>query len=149
VIKSVLVAVDGSENSSRALDFALDLADKYGATLTILNVSESPPMGVVPFEPVTVSGDSMVLFSKDLKRLHEEILNKAVVRAKELNPKLLISTKLREGDPALEIIAEAKEGKFGILVIGHRGSSRVREIFMGKISEKVSHLTPCPVVIVK
>jgi nucleotide-binding universal stress UspA family protein len=127
VIKSVLVAVDGSENSSRALDFALDLADKYGATLTILNVSESPPMGVVPFEPVTVSGD----------------------RAKELNPKLLISTKLREGDPALEIIAEAKEGKFGILVIGHRGSSRVREIFMGKISEKVSHLTPCPVVIVK
>lgn len=60
MIRNVLVAVDGSENSDRALDFALDLTDKYNAALTVLNVSESPAMGAVPLEPTTVSGDSMV-----------------------------------------------------------------------------------------
>jgi nucleotide-binding universal stress UspA family protein len=149
MIRSVLVAVDGSENSERGLDFALDLADKYGASLTILNVSESPAMGAVPLEPTTVSGDSMVLFAKDLQRLHEEILNRAVERAKAVNPKVVVSSKLREGDPALEIVSEAKELGFDIIVVGHRGSGRMREIFLGNISEKVSHLAPCPVVIVR
>jgi nucleotide-binding universal stress UspA family protein len=149
MIKNVLVAVDGSENSDRALDFGLDLAEKYEATVTVLNVSESPAMGAVPLEPTTVSGDSMVLFSKDLRRLHEEILSRAVARAKELNRKVFVSSKLREGDPAMEIVAEAKEGRFDIVVVGHRGSGRVREIFLGNISEKVSHLSPCPVVIVR
>ncbi len=40
----------------RALDFALDFAEKYGAALTILNVSESPAMGAVPMEPTTCFG---------------------------------------------------------------------------------------------
>ncbi len=149
VIENVLVAVDGSENSDRALDFALNLAEKYGASITVLNVSETPAIGAVPLEPTTFSGDSMVLFSKDLRMLHEEILNKSVTRAKEVNTSVLISMKLRDGDPAMEIVAEAKEGRFDIVVVGHRGSSRVREIFLGKISEKVAHLAPCPVVIVK
>ena len=59
MIRNVLVAVDGSENSVRALDFGLDLAEKFGATVTVLNASESLAMGVVPLEPTTVSGESM------------------------------------------------------------------------------------------
>ncbi len=149
MIKNILVAVDCSENSIRALDFALDLAEKYSAAVTILNVSESPAMGAVPLEPTTVSGDSMVLFAKDLRRLHEDILNKSIAHAKEVNPKVTVFSKLREGDPALEIVAEAKEAGFDIVVVGHRGEGRMREIFLGNISEKVSHLAPCPVVIIK
>ncbi|MCL4429997.1 MAG: universal stress protein [Chloroflexi bacterium] len=149
MIRNVLVAVDGSENSDRALDFALDLAEKYSAAVTVLNVSESPAMGAVPLEPTTVSGDSMVLFAKDLRRLHEEILSSAVAHAKEAYPKVVVSSKLREGNPALEIVAEAKEAGFDVVVVGHRGVGRVREIFLGNISEKVSHLAPCPVIIVR
>ena len=149
LIKNVLVAVDGSENSDRALNFALDLAEKYGAAVTILNVSESPAMGAVPIEPTTVSGESMVVFAKDLRRFHEEILSKAIARARAVKPSVSVSSKLREGDPALEIVAEAKEGLVDVVVVGHRGLSRVREIFLGNISEKVAHLAPCPVVIVR
>ena len=149
MIKNILVAVDCSENSIRALDFALDLAEKYSAAVTVLNVSESPAMGAVPLEPTTVTGDSMVLFAKDLQRLHEDILSKAVAHAKEVNPEVTVLSKLREGDPALEIVAEAKEASFDIVVVGHRGEGRIREIFLGNISEKVTHLAPCPVVIVR
>jgi nucleotide-binding universal stress UspA family protein len=144
-----LVAVDGSENSDRALDFGLDLAEKYGAAVRVLNVSESPAMGAVPLEPTTVSGESMVVFAKDLQRFHEEILSKAVAHAKEVKPNVVTSSKLREGDPALEIVAEAKDAGFDIIVVGHPGLGRVRELFLGNISEKVAHFAPCPVIIVR
>jgi nucleotide-binding universal stress UspA family protein len=144
-----LVAVDGSENSYRALDFALDLAEKFSVAVTIINVSESPAMGAVPLEPTTVSGDSMVIFAHDLQKFHEEILNKAVAHAKTVKPNLVVSSKLREGDPALEIVAAAKEEGVDVVVVGHRGQGRMREIFLGNISEKVAHLAPCPVVIVR
>jgi nucleotide-binding universal stress UspA family protein len=149
LIRNVLVAVDGSENSGRALDFALDLAEKYGTAVRVLNVSESPTMGAVPLEPTNITGESMVVFAKDLQRFHEEILSKAVAHAKEVKPNVLVSSKLREGDPALEIVAEVKDAGFDIVVVGYRGLGRVRELFLGNISEKVIHLAPCPVVIVR
>jgi nucleotide-binding universal stress UspA family protein len=144
-----LVAVDGSENSEKALDFALDLAEKFGAAVTVLNVGESPTMGAVPLEPTSVSGDSMVIFANDLRKFHEEILSKALVHAKEVKPDVVVSSKFRDGDPALEIVAVAKEEGFDVVVVGHRGQSRVRELLLGSISEKVAHLAPCPVVIVR
>ena len=64
-------------------------------------------------------------------------------------PNVVVSWKLREGDQASEIIAAAKEGDFDVVVVGHRGLSRVREILLGNISGKVAHLAHCPVVIVR
>ncbi len=149
-VKNILVAVDGSESSGRALDFALDLAEKYSAKVCILNVSESPVMGTVPQEPMTYTGENVAFFARDLHKLHEEIINKAVAHAQMVKPGLEITSKLRDGDPALEIVAEAKEGGFDAVVIGHRGVGRVKEFFgLGGISEKVAHLAPCVVVIVR
>lgn len=150
LIGKILVAVDGSEYSDRALDFALDVAAKYGSALTVLNVSESPAMGAVPMEPTAVSGESMVVFSKDLLKLHEEILNKAVAHVKMVKSEVAVSSRLREGDPALEIVALAKEEGFDLVVIGHKGAGRVKELFgLGGISEKVAHSAPCSVIIVR
>ena len=151
MIKKVLVAVDGSENSDRALDFALDLAEKYTAGVTVLNVSESPAIGAVTLEPTepTAYAGVTVNFYKDLQRFHEEILRKAVNRAREFKPNVTVLSKLREGNAASEIVAEAKEGGFDIIVVGHKGLGRVKELFLGNISEKVAHLAPCPVMIVR
>ena len=150
LIGKILVVVDGSENSNRALDFALDIAEKYGASLTVLNVRESPGVGAVPMEPTAVSGESMVIFGKDLLRLHEEILRKAVAHSKIVKPEMAVFSKLREGDPALEIVALAKEEGFDLVVVGHEGAGRVKEFFgLGGISEKVVHLAPCSVVIIR
>jgi nucleotide-binding universal stress UspA family protein len=150
LIGKILVVVDGSENSDRALDFALDIAEKYGAALTVLNVSEPPAMGAVPMEPTSVSGESMVMFGKDLLKIHEEILRKAVAHAKIVKPEIAISSILREGDPAREIVALAKEEGVDLVVVGHECAGRVKEFFgLGGISEKVAHLAPCSVVIIR
>jgi nucleotide-binding universal stress UspA family protein len=45
-MRSILVAIVSSENSDRALDFGLDLAEKFGATVTVLNAIESQAMGL-------------------------------------------------------------------------------------------------------
>ena len=150
MIGKILVAVDGSQNSDRALDFALDIAEKYGAALTVLNVSEPPAIGAVPMEPTAVSGESMVMFGKDLLKIHEEILRKAVAHAKIVKPEISVSTKLCEGNPVLEIVSFAKEEGVDLVVVGHQGVGRVKEFFgLGGISEKVVHLAPCSVVIVR
>ena len=143
MIGKVLVAVDGSENSDRALDFALDFAEKYEASLTIINVSESAPaMAVYP-------DDSMVVVAKDLRKFHESTLQKAMDYAKQAKPNMVISSSFREGDPAVEIASESKEGNFDVVVVGHHGAGKVRDFFLGSISEKVIRSVSCTVVIVR
>jgi nucleotide-binding universal stress UspA family protein len=150
MIKQVLVAVDGSENSLRALDFALDLTEKYTASLTILNVSESVALSAVPQDPSAISIERLVTFNKELNKIHENILKKAFLHAKESKPKMPVSSKLREGNPAYQIIAEAKESGCDVIVVGHKGVGKVKEFLgLGGISEKVVHNAPCPVIIVR
>lgn len=150
VIGKVLVALDGSENSERALDFALDFADKYSAALTIINVTESSAMASVPTGMSAYTGGStMVAVAKDLRKFHEDLLEKTLQKAKVAKPNLTISTLLREGNPASEIIAAAKEGDFDVVVAGHRGASKVQELFLGSIGDKIAHSLDCTVVIVR
>ena len=149
MIKSILVAVDGSENSDKALDFALDLAEKYSAAVTVLNVSEAPGIGILPQEPIDFSASSIMVVSRDFRRLHEEILNRVVAHAKALKPNVAVASRLREGNPASEIVATAKEGGVDVVVVGHGGAGRVEEFLMGSVSERVAHLAPCPVIIVR
>jgi nucleotide-binding universal stress UspA family protein len=148
LIKNVLVAIDGSENSVKALDFALDLAEKYAAKVTILNVFESPAMGVIP-QSAGYFGDNMPVFANELTKFHEEILAKALTHAKEIKPDLEISTALRDGDPAVEIVAMGKDEGFDVVVVAHRGVGRVRGVLLGSVSEKVARLASCPVIIVR
>jgi nucleotide-binding universal stress UspA family protein len=149
LIRSVLVAVDGSENSDRALDFALDLAEKFDASVTVLNVSESLAMGAVPQESIAYSGGSTAVFAKDIRKIHDEILSKSVAHARAVKPTLAVSSMLKEGDPALEIVNAAKEGGFDVIVVGHKGFGKMKGLFLGNISEKVANLAPCPVIIVR
>ncbi|MGD0643468.1 MAG: universal stress protein [Candidatus Bathyarchaeia archaeon] len=115
-IRKILVGVDGSENSHIALDFALDLSEKFNAAILILNVSKSPTRIAVPQEPTAYSGAGMTAFAKELRKFHKETLSKAVARAKAVKPNLTISSILREGDPALEIVNADKEDGFDVIV---------------------------------
>ncbi|MGD6851980.1 MAG: universal stress protein [Candidatus Bathyarchaeia archaeon] len=149
-MKKILVAIDGSENSDRALDFALEFAEKYGTNLTLLNVSEisavtSVPSDITPYP----QGGSMVVLEKDFRKIHQEILTKALERAKAVKPNMSVSSVLREGNPSSEIVALAKDEQFDVVVVGHRGSGKLKEMFMGNISERVAHQADCTVIIVK
>jgi nucleotide-binding universal stress UspA family protein len=142
LVSNVLVAVDGSENSERAIDFALEFAEKFNASLTVVNVSESSAAAAF-------AGEGMASVARDLRRFHEGILEKAVAYAKSANPAVVVSTVLREGDPATEIVSVATEGNFDVMVVGHRGLGKVKGMFLGSISEKVTRSLCCTVILVR
>jgi len=97
------------------------LAEKYGASVTILNVSESLAMGVVPQELSPYSVGAPTFLAKDLREIQNQIINKNVERAKTVKPNLSVSSMVKEGDAALEIVNVAKDGGFDIIVLGHKG----------------------------
>jgi len=159
LITKILVGVDNSENSEKALNYALEIADKFSASVLILNVFQPPP----EFEyqsnmlqqpsafgsPQEQMGNqsNMASFVKDLRKVHEAVLSKATERATKLKPNLTISAELKEGAASSQIVETAVNGQFDLIVIGHRGDSKIKELFLGSTSEKVVHTAKCPVLI--
>jgi nucleotide-binding universal stress UspA family protein len=58
-------------------------------------------------------------------------------------------TVLKEGNALQEIVKTAKEGEYGLVVMGARGMHRIKELLMGNVSEGVIKNASCPVLIVK
>jgi len=155
MFKSILVPFDGSEHSKRALNCALELAEKFDGKITLIHVYSSvvpmtPAMDTLSTPPTIPPHASPAIAAKlteEAKRKGEQILDEAERTVKDRG--IFVEKVLREGDAVREIVAAAQEGKFDLIVIGHRGLSKLRELFLGSVSEGVSHKAPCPVLIVK
>ena len=161
LITKILVGVDGSKNSEKALDYALEIAEKFSASILILNVFQPPPesgyqANMVSQVPVslypqdTISNQlNMSAFIKDLRKMHETVLSKAAERAIRLKPLLKITTELKEGNTPSQIIETAANGGFDLIVVGHLGESEIKEFLLGSTSERIVHQARCAVLIVK
>ena len=161
MIRKILVGVDGSRNSEKALDEALEIAEKFSASILILNVFQPPPeFGYQPNlssqfpasgYPQDGIGDQSNLsgFIKDLRKVHEAVLSKAAERAIKLKPMLKITIELKEGNTPSQIIETATNGGFDLIVVGHMGESEIKEFLLGSTSERVAHQARCAVLIVK
>ena len=153
MMEKILVAVDGSEHSKKALTYALELTKKFDGKITIVNVYSTVVPQTQPIDGLStpaMSGTSAALAAKiaeDAKLRGEQVLMEAERSAMELG--VQVEKVLREGDAVNEIVAEAKAGNFNLVVVGHRGMSKLRELLLGGVSEGVSHKAPCPVLIVK
>ena len=147
MIKKILVAFDGSNQSDKALDFALDIACKYSAQIVLINV--------IPFSPISESsviipyGIDYSTVYKERRSVHEKLLEEALNKAKTFQKNLQITKELVEGRPADKIVETAKEGMFDLIVIGSRGLGGIKEFFLGSVSNRVADNAPCPVLIVK
>jgi nucleotide-binding universal stress UspA family protein len=153
MMEKILVAVDGSADSKKALTYAIELTGKCDGKITIINVYSTVVPQTQPIDGLStpaMSGTSAALAAKmteDAKLRGEQILVEAERSAEELG--VQVEKILREGDAVNEIVAEAKIGNFNLIVVGHRGMSKLRELLLGGVSEGVSHKAPCPVLIVK
>jgi nucleotide-binding universal stress UspA family protein len=147
VISKILVGYDGTNSAERALEFGLDLTERFGAEVVIVNVFELPVYGAPDDRFAVTEGLSGLV--KDLRAAHEGILSKGAQKAAQLKPNLKVATQLLEGNPAEQIVDAVKKSGFDLVVVGHGGESRVREMFLGGTSERVAHSANCAVLIVK
>jgi len=141
----ILVAVDGSEHASRAIDYAADLANKYGAELILLHVmvfrgSARIPPDLYDFariEHIEATEASI------LRGVAEAIVQAAEERARNQAAKR-VQTLICVGHAAEVIVERAKEEAANLIVMGRRGLGSASGLLMGSVSHKVAHLCQCP-----
>jgi nucleotide-binding universal stress UspA family protein len=138
VVKQILVAIDGSEPSYRALDLASDIATKYGAQLTLLHVIPpgSPPEALKHFAAVEHIKESPEVLRDQL--IGERLMGGAKHRA-QVKGVTDIVVKVNIGDPAQVILKQAES--FNLLVMGRRGLGPLQNLLQGSVSQKVTQLT--------
>ena len=137
-IRKILVPLDGSKNSIRGLARAIYLARQCQATITGLYVRQIPAI-------YGVHSISAIKF--DFEKEASQFLQSAKKTAAQNG--IILRTKILAGDPGYDIVKFSKDKKYDLIVIGARGQSAVKEVFMGSVSNYVIHKSKIPVLVVK
>ncbi len=136
--KNILVALDGSKGSSKALDHAIYLARQNQGTIT--GVFVIPMFSVNVAKPTSKLGKAFAYGGK-------KILNKAKVRCAKNG--VLFYEKILCGNEGFKLVSFAKNKKADLIVMGSRGQSNAHEFILGSVSHYVVHKSQIPVLIVK
>lgn len=138
----VVVGIDSSNGSERALEWALKEAGVHGDRLLLLHAWQFPAVGVSNY-----AGDPLPVFGHDdVERLAGDVLNSAAKTAARLGPDVQVELKLVQGHPAAALVNASRQAR--LLVIGSRGLGGFRGMLMGSVSSASAHHSHCPVVIV-
>ena len=142
-ITNILVPFDGSKYSQKAFDAALNIAKKHGAKLNVLTCLEKENLGAW-----YVDKRINKQIVKDAKKFALEFLSKLETRAKKSDIFIDINV-LETKSISKQIVDFAKSKKINLIVIGSHGQSGFSEFFLGSVSNKVSQLAKCPVLIIR
>jgi nucleotide-binding universal stress UspA family protein len=133
----VLIALDGSENSMRAVDFvARGMGAGPGRTVGLINVIRGQNDSSWAFKEFFAPKECMLQAEQEILTVFEEArarLEKAGFDPKDIAGKVVTGAASRAGS----IVAESREAGYGAIVMGRRGLSRVEEFYMGRVSNKV------------
>ena len=136
--KKILVPLDGSKYSEKALKRACELVEVFDSKLILLYVVEkSIPINLLDRKE----------YLGILRKFGNKTLEKAntVVSQKKLSSKLL----LKEGNIVNEIEKVAKKENCDLIIVGNKGLGSVTRLLLGSVSNKISQSSPCSVLIVK
>jgi nucleotide-binding universal stress UspA family protein len=141
--RQIVVPTDFSEHSLRALDYAIEIAEKFGARLKIVYV----------IEPLLQAAD-VTWTSVDFEQLnlaHKESAEKQIAQLVEerVPNSLQVQTYTLFGKPFVEIVKLAKAENADLIVMATHGRGVISHILMGSNAEKVVRKAPCPVLTVK
>jgi nucleotide-binding universal stress UspA family protein len=137
MFRKILVGVDGSPHSQQAISMAVDLAQRYGASVCLLHAYPhvSDLLGTPQYEHL--------LAARTL--IGENLLEAARTQVGDVVP---IETQLIEGPAAPAILRVAEEEGYDLLVVGSRGRGQVAGLLLGSVSSAIAQRALCPVLIV-
>ncbi len=146
MVKKILCPVDGSDQSGKALEFAVDLAQRYPARLELLFVTQ--PLMTEDIFAMGTLAIPVDLPQEDLEQYGHKVLDKAEAIARNQGLRDL-GKSLRQGEPATTIVDYAADIDADMIVIGSRGLGDLSSLLMGSVSHKVAHDANCTCVTVK
>ena len=137
----ILVPVDGSENSQRALAFAIKFAEKYSASITVAHVV------YLTVELVTNTPDLAATITRRFEEKGEKLLEGSLRQVQQAG--IEGRTMLLRGHIGPEIVSYTKIEGFDMVVMGSRGLDALSRNLRGSISDYVVDHANCPVFIIK
>lgn len=139
MFEKILVAIDGSQASEKALTAAVDLAAHYKSDLTALSVAVLPEVVGMVDEVDELRQGAEAHF----RQIGEAAVEYARSRGLDLRSVVV------RGHAADAIVRYAESEGMSLVIIGQHGHSRITRFFLGSTSDRVSEHCPCTVMIVK
>ncbi len=140
MLKNLVVALDGSKSSEKALATAIELGKALSASLTLVSVAplHALPAGTATAMPIIHDAEVKV-HTELLQKLHDQVALAG----------LPVSTVLLDGFIAEEILRYLEQHPADLLIMGARGLSAGQRLFLGSVSDAVVHHAKLPVLIVR
>jgi nucleotide-binding universal stress UspA family protein len=141
-LKRILVPIDFSPQSRKAMQYALSFARQFNAELLLLHVIELTPL---PVPPLTVVQDETTQAS-----LHESAARELAEWRDEISSQAAVKASVRSGLSGFaEIVNAAAEGNFDLIILGTQGRRGLAHLLIGSTAERVVQNAPCPVMVVR
>ena len=144
-MSGILVGVDGSDYSRRALSWAMREAAHHHVPLTVMTVHSGP---VRPATEIYWNIPDLPDKSFDpepLRTALQEMTDAVAKENGETPPE--ITMKVAQGDPAEELVRASKDAE--LIVVGSHGRGAFAKLLMGSVSSKLTHHAACPVVVIR
>lgn len=138
-IKRVLLPVDGSSCSDRAVNYAVGFCELIGAEAVLLHSHKSLPqtLGKPNFDEAM---DRLASEAQDVLRPYEETLSLTGVK---------YLSRIVSGPTAEVIFDVATAEGCDLIIMGSKGKSDLEGLMVGSVTHKVLHLAPCPVLVIR
>ena len=150
-VTTILLAMDGSDGSWKALDYALTMARQHGARLVAVHVVNRIEIeGIrraLQLANLSESDDRLTSLQKEYETNACSVLSEIVGVAQRAG--VPIETTAVIGSPAEDIVRLAREIKADLIVIGTHGRHGLSRVFLGSVAERVVRTAPCPVLTVR
>jgi nucleotide-binding universal stress UspA family protein len=143
-MRNILVALDGSDHSRRALDEMLKLFEATSLHIHLLSVCEPIHVNEVLFKDTLVE---MRQLEDEHKAAGHKIVENAAATLQGAN--ITNDSHVEIGHPAQMIVETAKKYHCDMIVMGTRGTGAIRSLTVGSVANKVVHLAEVPVLLVK
>jgi len=141
-IRRILVPLDFSANSGRALDYAYALAQKFDAALHLVHVCEVPSM-------VTGSMDAYAVAYTDWSQRLGEEAEREIQKIQARLPGVTVTSEVLFGNAARAVVTAASVREADLIVMGTHGHGPVMHVVMGNVAERVVRTAQCPVLTVR
>ena len=140
-LRNILVPIDFSESSKKALSYALSFAKKNGGKITLLHVIEPVPVYPDVAYPVMMGAD---LWPTEAKKACRKLC-----KDEHVDAQLIRNTLIRRGTPHHEITEAARELEADLIIIATNGYTGLAHVLLGSTTERVVRHAPCPVLVVR
>lgn len=137
MFERILLAIDGSEHSYRAVPIAGDLARRYEGEVIVLHVRE---------HELTWGADIDIETDREAVTLVDDVVRQLKEREVNVSGDVV---RVPVGNAAKAIVDVASRDGVDLVVIGTRGLSEWERLLMGSVADKVLHLAECPVLVVR